>query len=185
MADLLRSHLEQKGDTVHIYDSMEIKHQDSKPLEDEDAIFKANLALRQHVIESIKTNAKTLNIGGDHTMGMGTVSAFLECFAESDKVVIWIDAHADANTREASESGHYHGMPVAFLLGLDTDEKFPIKVPLKAKELIYVGLRDVDSFEEDQVREMFTFRSTRCRGLSSVGSSVIQRRHFVCFCVFL
>jgi arginase len=90
-------------------------------------------------------------------MGMGTVSAFLECFEKSDKVVIWIDAHADANTREASESGHYHGMPVAFLLGLDNDDKFPIKVSLKAKDLIYVGLRDVDPFEKDQVRGVFIF----------------------------
>jgi hypothetical protein len=43
-------------------------------------------------------------------------------------------------------------MPVAFLLGLKNDAKFPIKVPLKAEELIYVGLRDVDSFEKDQVK---------------------------------
>jgi arginase len=152
---LLRSHLERTGNTVHIYDSEEIKYEDSKPSEDEEAIFKANLSLRQLVIESIMTNTKTLNIGGDHTMGMGTVSAFLECFEKSEKVVIWIDAHADANTRKSSKSGHYHGMPVAFLLGLDNDAKFPVKVPLKAEELIYVGLRDVDPFEKDQVKRRF------------------------------
>jgi hypothetical protein len=91
LPDLLRSHLEQAGNIVHIYDSEEIKRQDSKPSQDEEAIFKANLSLRQRVIESIMTNAKTLNIGGDHTMGMKTVSAFLECFAKSKKVVICMD----------------------------------------------------------------------------------------------
>ena len=93
-----------------------------------------------------------MNIGGDHTMGMGTVSAFLECFADKGKMVLWIDAHADANTREASESGHYHGMPLAFLLGLDQDARFPLKVQLKPEELLYVGLRDVDPFEKNQVK---------------------------------
>jgi arginase len=136
---------------VRTYVSNEIKKQDSKPSEDEHAIFQANLALRQLVLQSLKMNTKTLNIGGDHTMGMGTVSAFLECFADKEKIVIWIDAHADVNTREASESGHYHGMPVAFLLGLDKDEQFPIKVLLKPEQLIYVGLRAVDPFEKSQV----------------------------------
>lgn len=102
-------------------------------------------------MQSLIINTKTLNIGGDHTMGLGTVSAFLENFEDKEKLVIWIDAHADTNTREASESGHYHGMPVAFLLGLDKDEKFPIKVLLKPEQLIYVGLRDVDSFEKNNV----------------------------------
>ena len=103
-------------------------------------------------MQSLKTNTKTLNIGGDHTMGLGTVSAFLEYFVNKEKVIIWLDAHADVNTRKASKSGHYHGMPVAFLLGLDKDEKFPINVLLKPEELIYVGLRDVDLFEKNQVR---------------------------------
>jgi arginase len=136
---------------VHTYDSNEIKNQDFKSPEDENAIFQANLALRQLAIQSLKTNTKTLNIGGDHTMGLGTVSAFLECFADDEKMVIWIDAHADANTRKASKSGHYHGMPVAFLLGLDKDDKFPIKVLLKPEQLVYVGLRDVDPFEKQKV----------------------------------
>ena len=90
-------------------------------------------------------------------MGMGTVSAFLECYSDQEKVVLWIDAHADVNTRAASESGHYHGMPVAFLLGLDTDPSFPIKVLLQSDQLLYVGLRDVDPFEKKQVEERSSF----------------------------
>ena len=31
--------------------------------------------------------------------------------------VIWVDAHADANTPETSPSMHYHGMPAAHLMG--------------------------------------------------------------------
>ena len=136
---------------MHTYDCNEIRKLDAKPSGDEKAIFQANLDLRQLALQSLKTNTKTLNIGGDHTMAFGTVSAFLEYFQEKEKILIYIDAHADANTRKASESGHYHGMPVAFLLGLDKDEKFPIEVLLKPEQLIYVGLRDVDPFEKNQV----------------------------------
>ena len=31
--------------------------------------------------------------------------------------VIWVDAHADANTPDTSPSMHYHGMPAAHLMG--------------------------------------------------------------------
>ncbi len=88
LPNILQSHLEQNHTLVHIYDSDEIKKQDSKPTEEEHAIFQANLALRQLVLQSLKTNRKTLNIGGDHTMGLGTVSAFLECFKDKEKMVI-------------------------------------------------------------------------------------------------
>ena len=44
--------------------------------------------------------------------------------------VIWIDAHADANTPASSPSMHYHGMPAAHLLGW-FDKKQP--VPVRAR----------------------------------------------------
>jgi hypothetical protein len=62
---------------VHIYDCNEIRKLDSKSSEDEKAIFEANLTLCQLVLQSLKTNAKTLNIDGDHTMALRTVSACL------------------------------------------------------------------------------------------------------------
>jgi arginase family enzyme len=57
-------------------------------------------------------------------MALRTVSAFLECFQEKEKMIIWIDVHADVNIREASKSDHYHGMSLVFLLDLDKDESF-------------------------------------------------------------
>jgi arginase family enzyme len=43
--------------------------------------------------------------------------------AHPDPAVVWVDAHADANTPATSPSGHYHGMPAAHLmdLGLGTN----------------------------------------------------------------
>ena len=37
--------------------------------------------------------------------------------AHPDLAVVWVDAHADANTPATSPSGNYHGMPAAHVMG--------------------------------------------------------------------
>jgi len=89
-----------------------------------------------------------LNIGGDHSMALGTVAYSLNQIPQSK--VVWMDAHADINTYDASESKNYHGMPLAFLTGLDKSKDFPfIKRTLPFDRLFYVGLRSIDPFEEE------------------------------------
>ena len=56
-----------------------------------------------------------LTIGGDHSIASASIAALQA--KHDDLGVIWIDAHADANTPRSSPSGHYHGMPAAHLLG--------------------------------------------------------------------
>jgi arginase len=70
--------------------------------------------------------------------------------AYPDACVIWIDAHADINTPETTESGNIHGMPVSFLLGIagDIPEFSWVKPVLKPNRLVYIGLRDLDSGEK-------------------------------------
>lgn len=89
-----------------------------------------------------------LTLGGDHSLAMGTVSGTLAVYPNA--CLIWIDAHADLNTPESTESGNLHGCPVSFLLGIAG--KVPgyewIKPLLKANRLVYIGLRDVDPPEK-------------------------------------
>jgi arginase len=64
--------------------------------------------------------------------------------------VIWVDAHADANTPETSPSMHYHGMPAAHLMGwfrsrLEGFDWFPKRTVLEESRLAYIGLRDIDT----------------------------------------
>jgi arginase len=84
---------------------------------------------------------------------MGTISGTLDAYP--DACVIWIDAHADINTTETTESGNIHGMPVSFLLGLgDKIEEFAwVKPALKANRLVYIGLRDVDAGEKKILKD--------------------------------
>ena len=70
-----------------------------------------------------------------------------------------MDAHADINTPETSDSGNIHGMPVAFLTGLAKGEKNEMfgwlgeEPKLSLKKLVYIGLRDVDKGEKKILRE--------------------------------
>jgi arginase len=92
----------------------------------------------------------TLVLGGDHTIGAGSLAGLLKVYPNAG--VIWVDAHADINTPQTSESGNMHGMPISFLMQNLVDCS---KVPgfewlandgpsLKPDQLVYIGLRDVD-----------------------------------------
>lgn len=88
-------------------------------------------------------NNKVITIGGDHSISLATVASSAKKFKE-DLTVIWVDAHADINTRESSLSGNLHGMPVSSLIGLDNIYNLEI---IKPEQIIYIGLRDLDDFE--------------------------------------
>jgi len=92
-------------------------------------------------------------LGGDHSLAMGTVSGTLKNYP--DACLIWIDAHADINTVESTDSGNIHGMPVSFLLGIGSKiEEFSWVQPiLKPESLVYIGLRDIDAGEKKILRE--------------------------------
>ena len=97
-----------------------------------------------------------LIIGGDHSLGMGTVPGILA--ERPDTAVIWVDAHADVNTPATSGSGNMHGMPVAFFTenGIDYDKipgcEWMKDMPkLDPKNLVYIGLRDLDHGERKYV----------------------------------
>ena len=69
---------------------------------------------------------------------------------KNDLLVIWIDAHADINTFDSSLTKNIHGMPLASLTGL-MPHWYKMKQPsfvLPTQNLLYVGIRDLDQFEE-------------------------------------
>ena len=64
-----------------------------------------------------------LMLGGDHCLAIGSIAAVAaHCRATGKALrVLWLDAHADFNTREITPSGNLHGMPVACLCGMGPD----------------------------------------------------------------
>ncbi|KAI9355996.1 Ureohydrolase [Zopfochytrium polystomum] len=94
-----------------------------------------------------------VTLGGDHSLGMGTVSGSIAVYKNVG--VLWIDAHADINTPTTTNSGNLHGCPVSFLLGLAGHvEGFEWLTPcLRPNRIAYIGLRDVDEAEKRILRE--------------------------------
>lgn len=120
-----------------------------------------------------------LNWGGDHSIALATVGAFIEKFRDGH--VLWIDAHADLNLPDHSESGNLHGMPLAVLLNLNNiaSEYFPwLKNYLKPEKLIYVGLRDIDPFEIEMIESLgiksYDFKKIQELGMSTVAAQILK-----------
>ncbi|KAI0412705.1 arginase [Xylaria grammica] len=123
-------------------------------------------AVTQRLSEQVYSHAKegrmVLTLGGDHSIAIGTIAGTAKAIRERlgrETAVIWVDAHADINTPETSDSGNIHGMPVAFATGLakeDKPEYFGWLKPenmLNVNKLVYIGLRDVDAGEKKLLRE--------------------------------
>lgn len=100
-----------------------------------------------------------LLMGGDHCLAIGSVSAAARHCRETGKrlMVLWLDAHADANTGSTSPTGNIHGMPVACLCG---DGPAPLTTlsgvtpAVSARQIRQVGIRSVDAEEKLRLREL-------------------------------
>ncbi|KAJ7074081.1 hypothetical protein C8F01DRAFT_1272334 [Mycena amicta] len=116
-------------------------------------VSRVTQAVAQVVGGHAKKGELPVTLGGDHSLAMGTISGTLEAHPEA--CVVWIDAHADINTVESTDSGNIHGMPVSFLLGIGSavPEFSWVKPLLKAERIVYIGLRDVDAGEKRILKE--------------------------------
>ena len=63
-----------------------------------------------------------LTIGGDHSVGTGSISGMLRKYPNLK--VIWVDAHPDFIDIKKSNYYGYHGIPLAHLTGLSTFSNF-------------------------------------------------------------
>ncbi len=98
-------------------------------------------------------------LGGDHCLGIGSISAVARHCRDTGKKlrVLWLDAHADFNTSTLTPSGNIHGMPVACLCGHGPKQLIEIGgvVPaISPKWVRQIGIRSVDKGEKRFVHEM-------------------------------
>uniref|UniRef100_A0A6C0IL29 Arginase n=1 Tax=viral metagenome TaxID=1070528 RepID=A0A6C0IL29_9ZZZZ len=106
------------------------------------------------VKNSLHKGRMNINLGGDHSIAVSTIQPLLEKYKD-DLLVIWIDAHADLNTYDASLTKNMHGMPVGALTGL-MEHWYTVnnnQAILQPKNIIYVGIRDLDAFERKMIEE--------------------------------
>ena len=141
----------------HVMDGGNIKipkNTETNPAYSLDDIGYYNNVLYQTLLPHLKTKTPCLTLGGDHSIAIGSVSATLKAYPNA--AVVWVDAHADINTMDTSPSGNLHGMPLAYLLGLESHlVDFGWMNPsLKGNSLVYFGLRDIDRPEWDHIKDL-------------------------------
>jgi arginase len=118
-----------------------------------------NRTLHEAVHAELTLGRLPLVLGGDHCLGIGSISAVARHCREAGKKlrVLWLDAHADFNTSVLTPSGNTHGMPVACLCGHGPKELTEIggHVPaISPKWVRQIGIRSVDAGEKRFVHEM-------------------------------
>ncbi len=93
-----------------------------------------------------------LTIGGDCGIEPMPVS-FLNKYYKGNFTLVWLDAHADLNTPRTSPSGHFHGMPLATLMGHgDPALCTTCYSTLLPEQIILAGVRTLDPAESDFIQ---------------------------------
>lgn len=117
-----------------------------------------NTVLHDAVLAELRRERLPIVLGGDHCLGLGSISAVARHCRETGRTlrVLWLDAHADFNTAELTPSGNIHGMPVACLCGYGPPAltglggRTPAITPDAVRQ---IGIRSVDPGEKRLVHE--------------------------------
>jgi arginase len=112
-----------------------------------------NTSLHDAVYAELQGGRMPIVLGGDHCLGIGSISAIARHCRDAGKTlrVLWLDAHADFNTSDLTPSGNIHGMPVACLCGFGPQALIEIggQVPaISPKWVRQIGIRSVDEGEK-------------------------------------
>jgi arginase len=147
-------------------------------------ITKVCQKLYQTALESLAEGAIPLVLGGDHSLGAGSVAAAAEWAQRTSGRpigLLWIDAHGDMNTPATSSSGNVHGMPLAALLGGEPAELARIGTfspKVLPAHTVLVGIRNLDDREKVLVREsgvhVFTMKDIDRQGIAAVAEQAVN-----------
>src|SRR5205814_2919533 len=171
-----------KGDLpAPIPETQELRDERKKYIRD---IAKVCQKVYQTSLSSLDEGAMPIVLGGDHSLGAGSVAAAAE-WAQKTKGLpiglLWIDAHGDMNTPATSLSANIHGTPLAALLGPEPAElarigTFSPKV-LPANTVL-VGIRNLDDREKVAVKEshvhVFTMKDIDRQGIASIVEQAVN-----------
>lgn len=163
--DTMRSHglinlLKESGNEIYDLGNIYIppatnKDRDSDPnMKYFPQVCEITTNLAEQMSNSIATGAFPIVIGGDHSIGLGSVSGASKQL--DNLCVLWIDAHGDINTYKTSGSRNMHGMPLAALMGEGDSRLVNLYyegVKIKYENVMLIGCRDLDLGEEELIEK--------------------------------
>src|SRR5687768_14274119 len=132
---------------------------------------------------SIEEGAIPLVLGGDHSLGAGSVASSAAHARAANKPLglLWIDAHGDMNTPASTLSGNVHGMPLAALLGPEPAELSSIggfSPTVLPEHTVLLGVRNLDEREKVLVRDsgvhVFTMKDIDRVGVAAIATEALR-----------
>lgn len=136
-------------------------------------IMQVNTNLAHQVYSSLCSKTFPLVIGGDHSLGLGSISGASKYY--KNLAVIWVDAHGDINTSETSPTGNIHGMPLAAAMGIgdpSLTEIYYSGAKIKPENVFIIGARDLDEGEikliEDKKLNVYTTENVKSKGIKNI-----------------
>jgi arginase len=171
-----------KGDLpTPIPETQELRDEHKKYIRD---IAKVCQKLYQTALGSFDEGAMPVVLGGDHSLGAGSVAAAADWARKSKELpigLLWVDAHGDMNTPATSLSGNVHGMPLAALLGPEPAELSKIGTftpKVLPAHTVLVGIRNLDEREKIAVRDsgvhVFTMKDIDRQGIASIVEQAVN-----------
>jgi arginase len=147
-------------------------------------IAKVCQKLYETALESFADGALPLVLGGDHSLGAGSVAAAAHWAQKTRDLptgLLWIDAHGDMNTPATSLSGNVHGMPLAALLGNEPAELARIggfSPKVRPANTVIIGVRNLDEREKVSVRDskvhVFTMKDIDRHGIAAAAEQAVK-----------
>nr|AFJ20201.2 arginase-1 [Clarias batrachus] len=131
-------------------------------------------------VQRVKNDGYTcVMLGGDHSLAIGSIHGHAACRPELS--VVWVDAHADINTPLTSPTGNIHGQPMSYLIH-ELHNKIPvmpnfswIQPCVTAKDIVYIGLRDVDP-EEHYILKHLGIKTFSMTEVDSLGIARVMEQ---------
>ena len=150
-------------------------------------IAELNTQLSAAVAQTLRNKQRALVLGGDHSCAIGTWSGAAQALnARSNFGLIWIDAHMDAHTpqtrHEGAWGGHWHGQPLACLLGAGEPALTRIggnRAKLNPAHVTLIGIRSYEPGEKAFLEKMNVriayMEEVQQRGFAAVFAEALQR----------
>lgn len=174
----LKRQIEYLGYDVNDYGNVDVPIREGLPITSTHARYVEEIAavckqVATKVKQALDKERMPLVLGGDHSLAIGSVRGVGEFFYPKKIGLVWVDAHADLNTPETTETANVHGMPLSVLMGdghprLVADGKFN----LDPSNIALLGIRTLDP-EEAKIClncgiRYFTMREIDERGLAKI-----------------
>lgn len=170
-----------KGDIV--VRNIEVEEITDHKLKYLNEVTRANTALAELTKQTLDEGAFPLILGGDHSMGIGSIAGISAHCKENGKRlgVVWIDAHADMNTPETTPSGNIHGMPLAVSLGVGNAglvSMLGFSPKVLPENVALIGIRSVDPGERELIKstgiKAYPMPELDKRGIYAIMSEVLE-----------